>query len=95
MSKINDGGPAFTFGTMPDPDNPLRVMPIPSLSVRDYFAGQALVGCIRAEESTDVDSIKEHARVRQRNHRAKAQAAKRAYEIADAMLSEREKDGHP
>lgn len=63
----------------------------PGMNLRDWFAGQALIACIKDEESTDVDSISEQARIRQRNCRAKARTAKRAYAFADAMLAERAK----
>lgn len=82
MSKINDGGPAFAHGNHEQGGHS-------GMSLRDWFAGQALVAIIKAEEAVDVDSIKERARIRQRNHRAKFRDAKRAYAIADAMLAAR------
>ena len=90
MSKIKDGGPAFPI---PNDDRPGAYEAHPGMDLRDYFAGQALVAIIKAEESADVDSIKERARIRQRNHRAKFRDAKRAYAVADAMLAARSESG--
>lgn len=84
MPTINDGGAAFPNSVQPDFQYAEAGM-----TLRDWFAGQALVAIIKAEEAVDVDSIKERARIRQRNHRAKFRDAKRAYAIADAMLAAR------
>lgn len=51
------------------------------MSLRDWFAGQALSGCMAAEAS---DVIYEDRGV-----------ANRAYRVADAMLGEREKGVYP
>lgn len=82
MSNIHESGPAYPIVT----GNEVYGL---GMSLRDWFAGQALVAIIKAEEAVDVDSIKERARIRQRNHRAKFRDAKRAYAIADAMLAAR------
>lgn len=76
----------------PSKEKTVPAVPL-NLDLRDYFAGQALVAIIKAEESADVDSIKERARIRQRNHRAKFRDAKRAYAVADAMLAARSESG--
>ena len=54
-----------------------REFPAPpeSISLRDWFAGQALAGFLGHPEDTGKSDI----------------AAKYAYEIADAMLAQREK----
>jgi len=94
MTKINDGGPAYpSHAGDPEMTDPRNRISCGGLSIRDYFAGQALVAIIKAEESADVDSIKERARIRQRNHRAKFRDAKRAYAVADAMLAARSESG--
>lgn len=73
MSKINDGGPAY-------PAQPLGSDGLPymeasrGMSLRDWFAGQAL-----AESTREIWS----------EHRYEHVAA-RAYAIADAMLKARE-----
>lgn len=62
--KINDGGPAF-------PGYHLA----PGMTLRDYFAGQALQGlCADSELSTTQQRM-----------------AKWCFEVADAMLAERAK----
>lgn len=66
MSDHNDGGPAF---------------PVPGfdygMSVRDWFAGQALAGIMAATSNVS-------------NACSVGSAAGWAYEIADAMLAARE-----
>ena len=64
MDKPKDGGPAFPVGLLP------------GMSLRDYFAGQALVSI--TTEGLRLDQMQG--------------IAKRAYRIADAMLAEREKE---
>ena len=67
MDQTNDGGPAFPCTTMHD---------FKGMSLRDYFAGQALAGM-----QTDGFTIPLMPSI-----------AKRAYVIADAMLAERQKE---
>ena len=73
---MNNGGPAFPV--------PTGSGFVEGMTLRDYFAGQALIGymldCSAAYSSDQRDeaaSIPEYAR--------------EAYRIADAMLAEREK----
>ena len=66
MSKPNDGGPAF-------PSDRFSEL---GMSLRDYFAGQALA-------SMDTDGC---------TLIGMQSLAQRAYDIADAMLAEREKE---
>ena len=64
MSK-QDGGPAF----------PLKNLGLyPGLTIRDYFAGQALAGMLA---NTDID-------------KPPGPLAEDAYMLADAMLAERD-----
>ena len=77
MSARNDGGPAFPsigegFG------NPLYSAP--GMSLRDYFAAQALPFCL-AEFGSNAEDQR--------------QFAEAAYQIADAMLAERSKAAPP
>jgi hypothetical protein len=70
MAK-DDGGPAFPrvgegFGN--------SLYDAPGMSLRDWFAGQALVGLVVNDETTSVH----------------CPLSARAYEIADAMLAARE-----
>ena len=67
MSQTNNGGPAFPCTTMHD---------FKGMSLRDYFAGQALAGMLANPElPTDAEYI-----------------AKWSYLNADAMLAERQKE---
>lgn len=67
MDQTNNGGPAFAVP---------RDAPVDGMSLRDYFAGQALAGMQTDGFTTPLmPSI-----------------AKRAYVIADAMLAERQKE---
>lgn len=82
MSKTNDGGPAFPVKRVcRDSQGIDHEIHEQGMSLRDWFAGQALAGlasnCTDAGLSTWLpDSI-----------------AVRAYDYADAMLAAREKDG--
>lgn len=71
MSKINDGGPAFPAAVD-------RMVIQNGMSLRDWFAGQALAGVVVqcAGDTVRKGTIAGHM-------------AARAYEIADAMLSAR------
>ncbi len=64
-----NGGPAFPAIM----DNPARCRNYPGMSLRDYFAGQALTELAHPDVTgVDLDL-----------------AAKRAYKIADAMIMEK------
>ena len=71
MSKIDDGGPAFPWhsdGCVPD------IEPSLGMSLRDWFAGQALAGIYANSAGTDL---------------GKGALAEEMYSIADAMLAAR------
>lgn len=73
MTTPNDGGPAF----------PVQFAPgytFPGMSLRDWFAGQALAGLAPADGYTTEhkDTPGEYARI-----------ATNAYAMADAMISTR------
>lgn len=76
MSKRDDGGPAFPmdFGDSCEQYG---------MSMRDYFAGQALLiaGCYAMSIG---DEFQPEATAREA-------VAQKAYQIADAMLAERDK----
>ena len=90
----DDGGPAYPTLVPPmllrDGDGPPTVVEgsqfqIPGMSLRDYFAGQAMVGTCIAHVLVIVNSGKIPPQL-------SSDAASRAnYEIADAMLAERKK----
>jgi hypothetical protein len=86
VSAARDGGPAFpftyttdsdTYSTMPDGQvvPPGSTVELRGMSLRDWFAGQALAGGVASPNCPkDFDE----------NHMARS-----AYEIADAMLAAR------
>jgi len=86
-TPINDGGPAFpVISSGPGFDsysNPFtRIQSEGGLSVRDWLAGQALIGVVSAVDADGCSSW-----LADRNEHL---AAERAYQIADAMLAARE-----
>lgn len=75
-APINDGGPAFPFGQVSEvTGQPINGFFFPGMTLRDYFAGQALAGILAKETLWDAaaDSL-----------------AHRVYNVADAMLKARE-----
>ena len=75
---INDGGPAF-------PDDRWQA----GMTLRDYFAGQALAGSLASqtpESHWSFAALPEETT----NDKAKNGIARLCYEIADAMLKARE-----
>ena len=94
MSARDDGGPAFPVAAdgayIPDCDDPGappdREYPgHPGMTLRDWFAGQALMGIIAKSpyKSGTLAEMKESGDI--------AARAAAAYDYADAMLKEREK----
>lgn len=85
MSKINDGGPAFPH---PNPDYAQdygrrdRTPPFGGMSLRDWFAGQAIPALI---SSVGIAKVAE-----QRGVTVSELVARAAYQYADAMLKARE-----
>lgn len=75
--KRDDGGPAYPNIT---PD--MNVVGSPGLSIRDWFAGQALPALMTGILTTRAPYDRETA----------ASVAKAAYGQADALLSERAKE---
>lgn len=91
MTKPHDGGPAF-----PEPERiagdgrPLTEdhgYRQPGMSLRDYFAGQALTGLMLAPLSDTLE------RVLPIDEWVMEDFAVEAYRLADAMLAERAKGG--
>lgn len=72
-----DGGPAFPTAEVRDLDGNVKWTPGWGMSLRDWFAGQALAG-ILADHTTNPTTDA---------------AAGHAYRFADAMLAERAKAG--
>ena len=76
MSKIDDGGQAFPQSGLRTEEGVLYA-PMLGMTLRDWFAGQALVGCLAHYGATKLDL---HL------------LAMDVYAIADAMLAERNKE---
>ena len=73
---MKDGGPAFPRDTQLEIHlNEFQSAGSPGMSLRDYFAGQALRELRMSDPAYDWQKL-----------------ARRAYEYADAMLAEREKE---
>lgn len=89
MTTEKNGGPAFPFSPplMSDGSHPAS-HPYPELgmSLRDWFAGQALVAIISActKDQGAIDAFVQLGS-------PAPYFARRAFEVADAMLAEREK----
>lgn len=82
MAEINDGGPAFPLSkdAALDPVTDMSGADISSgMSLRDWFAGQAMAGWLACYAPGDAVKAPGVARF--------------AYEIADAMLAARTKGG--
>ena len=76
MDKPNDGGPAFPSTVQEDMDGyPRYAAGYGGMSLRDYFAGQAMGGQL-ADPDGEIDP---------------KLIARWSYAYADAMLAEREK----
>lgn len=82
MSKKEHGGPAFPTPKIHDFEGNIAVQATLGMTLRDWFAGQALVGVFlivdRSRLSMPIDDL---PRI----------TAEEAYAVADAMLSERER----
>lgn len=75
--KVGDGGPAFPFGQVSETTGrPINGYHNDGMSLRDYFAGQALMGLLSGQ----------YAEQGQHNL---FEVPNEAYYIADAMIAER------
>jgi hypothetical protein len=73
MSKIDNGGPAFPI---PCDDRPHAYEAHPGMTLRDWFAGQALIGLLAGHYS-------------ETNRLNFTEVPREAYCIADAMIEAR------
>jgi len=76
--SIDDGGPAFPLVS------PHGLFTHGGMSLRDWFAGQAMHPPVLLPEGCKRDFLTREMQLKR--------CAKDAYEIADAMLNEREKE---
>ena len=89
MRERNDGGPAFPeVRKVKDADFPGEHSQVwqQGMTLRDWFAGQALAGQLASLTSAEVV-----AAIQANVPDPEAWAAESAYRFADAMLAEREK----
>lgn len=77
MRHPNDGGPAYPVNDAKELDD-VAVNVHPGMSLRDWFAGQALMAYVSGNIASTSHKIDEH------------KAATRCYQFADAMLAARE-----
>ena len=87
MSETRDGGPAFTqheFRTSTGEYRPTH----PGMSLRDWFAGQAMAAAMMSEANPHLAAARLTA-AQKRKRSYEAQLAVEAYQIADAMLAAR------
>ncbi len=78
MTTNNDGGPAFPVQREQGDGS---FVFYPGISIRDYFAGQALAGLLGWSPAECDDQYQSET------------AARIAYRMADAMMAERKKGG--
>lgn len=78
---MNDGGPAFARPSVPIIEDQDRDFGQPGMSLRDYFAGQALVGLLAFPLMT---AREPHLRIQ-----LTPEICRDAYAMADAMLQAR------
>ena len=77
MKPINDGGEAFPRAGAFSPDHGYADQGACGMSLRDWFAGQALAGLLAGQ-------------YRESGHHNLLGVPREAYSIADAMLAARE-----
>lgn len=85
MKTINDGGPAFPrtgFELSRHDKSPADCDPQPGMTLRDYFAGQALAGVLSSGDVQIGNIITDKF--------AAAHLTQSCYIISDAMLAARE-----
>ena len=96
---INDGGPAFPktesrnfsdAGPCPVKDSTARIMSTGGMSLRDWFAGQALAGNLASQTPESHWAFGALQHDQSNDLGAQTGIAKLCYDIADAMISARE-----
>ncbi|MBS7789260.1 hypothetical protein KTR66_04605 [Roseococcus sp. SDR] len=88
MSEKQDGGPAFPAGEHFNADRKL-IYPSGGMTLRDWFAGQALIGIVGGLCTDSESPAGEPCRARAMGRLVFAHAAQDAYHLADAMLAAR------
>ena len=89
-TEINDGGPAFPLPTIDLQTHEIKYPKhVQGMSLRDWFAGQAMAGNCAADPNEDPKS----GDLRSWSSAAYASMAEHCYALADAMLAAREQKG--
>ena len=88
MSEQDNGGPAFPMSAHPDHGYGPGESVKEGMTLRDWFAGQALAGILAHDAS--IDSAMPTESIRDTLTRTVECWAIRSYRIADAMLKARE-----
>ena len=84
-TSINDGGPEFPHFKITEKGH-IELCPQEGMTLRDYFAGQALYGLLSGDEYR---LVKQEAD--KRGLKRSTVLAPFSYDIADAMLAARER----
>ena len=86
--EMNDGGPAFPCGSY-DPTTAAEQAPVVSgMSMRDWFAGQALQGVLSSEDRAH--QLEDGETIEDAKRRIQREFATWCYQMADAMIAESE-----
>lgn len=79
MTHKHNGGPAFPFGQISETTGqPVNGFYDTGMTLRDYFAAKAMAGVVASPDYVEEEWFQEYI-------------ARQAYQMADAMLSQREK----
>jgi hypothetical protein len=92
MSKYDDGGSAFPYSGMTGLPNDQVVWPDTGMSLRDWFAGQALPSAVGDYERVETRGPNKGTPLMAYSCQAISRAeiiAAAAYELADAMIAAR------
>lgn len=93
MSKHNDGGPAFPVASYVNSDGETFESKPAGMSLRDWFAGQAIVGVMQSVVPGFVEKVVhgiDHPETLT-NDNCPSQIARWCWTVANAMLAERSK----
>jgi len=88
--NIDTGGNAFPYSAL-TPDGPTIYKDCKGMTLRDYFAGQALIGYSTKENRKSLMATAKKMDVPMSPEDIDDQFAKASYLMADAMIKEREK----
>lgn len=87
MSQIDNGGPAFPANAPDLQPDPAKTALFPGMSLRDWFAGQAIAGLAGIEAS--ISAVHSEAETKALLDQVLRVRAEFAYRYADAMIKAR------